>query len=365
MPWSASPTCLRDDATLLLGAAHHRVGSEMLTRLLGALCKSCHAARHWKQKAAASSVMPSSALSRPCRIDQETSTAQGGHNATHLARMHASEGLRLFSSGRWAIAPREIGSALGRASIRWRMVHLIRPPVDVVVSAYLYHLNTSESWAHVVDPPWYSRMRLAPPLPRGYTYREMLRTLDGTGRRTAGVLLQAQHSLRLLAEMVAVAEQCAAQPMQRCTNIWLDAFLHDFDAAATTLLRALGVVPSSASSSSSSSSAAATAHTSTTTTTHELPLLLLLLPVLRRAAKLSASKQRASAHGARECSLCCVWGGGMRTCLRARAIHANDLSRISSQKLCADSLSQSPAARTRKYEPSCSQHSRPRSTHRC
>ena len=241
-----------DPATLILGGAHHRVGSEMLTRTLGALCKACFPVRRWKQ-------------SGPYVIDAETSSRQhGATNISAILQRYRKDGLRLLTSGRWSIAPSKLARTLDGAAVHWRMVHLIRPPQDAVLSAYLYHLNTSEPWALVVDPPWYSRMGLSPQLPVGLCYQQQLRRLNSS----AGIRLQAQHSLRLLAQMVAVAEQCDALPA--CTNVWLDDFEADFDTAAASLLRALGV---------------------------ERRLIAgRLLPTLRRAGKLSDAKRRASAH---------------------------------------------------------------------
>ena len=74
-------------------------------------------------------------------------------------------------------------------------------------------------------------------LPPGSSFRSHLRSLD----QRAGVLLQARHSLRLVAQMVAVAEDCADLP-QHCTNLWLGAFSSDFDRAVRALLRGLGLV---------------------------------------------------------------------------------------------------------------------------
>ena len=84
-----SSSLLPSRPPLLLAAAHHRVGSEMLTRLLRALCR-----RH--QRFAPHQVR--------CLIDAETSSGQQGHvNESALARLFDRHGLRLFSSGRWSL----------------------------------------------------------------------------------------------------------------------------------------------------------------------------------------------------------------------------------------------------------------------
>ena len=238
---------------LLLAGAHHRGGSEMLTRMMGALCKSEFKVRRWKSG------------SQTCVIDAETSRAQHGVNASAISSLH-TRGVRLFSSGRWSIAPSELHAVLGAASSSWRFVHLVRPPLELIVSSYLYHLTTSEPWAHVRDPPWARRMGLTPPLPAGATFSSHLRTLN----RTAGVLLQTQHSMRLIASMVSVAEDCASHHVRaHCTSLWLHSFLFDFDAAAIAMLSALGIHPS------------------------RHPALLL---PLRRAGKLSDAQAKASQH---------------------------------------------------------------------
>jgi len=122
------------------------------------------------------------------------------------------------------------------------MAHLVRPPLQTVLSAFSYHVVTRERWVHDRDPRWYARMGLWPPLPAGGSFASHLRGLD----RTTGVLLQAQHSRRLLAAMVAVAEACAAAGPPRCYNFGLEAFMSDFEATARAFVLALGVGASAA-----------------------------------------------------------------------------------------------------------------------
>ena len=243
---------------LLLAGAHHRGGSEMLTRVMDSLCQKCYGARRRRRPSSAS----------PCLVDVEVGSRRpGSFNATSIARLYES-GIRLISSGQWAIQPAELAAALG--AVPWRMVHLIRPPRDVIVSSYFYHLGTSEPWALEREPPWYGRMGLQPPLPAGYTFRRHLNKIP----LPSGVLLQAQHSMRSLAAMAAVAEGCAQLP-QRCTNLWLEGFHCDFDSAARAMLASLGC-----------RGAAPTA------APHPSPLLA----AVRQAASLSAAQRTASAH---------------------------------------------------------------------
>ena len=109
---------------LLLAAAHHRVGSEMLTRLLKVLCKAEPRFRMMRGTQA-------------CILDAETSSSQpAAFAASDLAHLHRVRGLQLFSSGRWSIRPSLI--AKEQAIPRWRMIHIVRPPFEVVASSYLY-----------------------------------------------------------------------------------------------------------------------------------------------------------------------------------------------------------------------------------
>ena len=254
---------------LLLAGAHHRGGSEMLTRMLGALCKKLYGVSRWKphSPSLAQQLLSLDAATRPppaCLVDVETSAAQSGLNSSAIAALYY-RGVRLLSSGRWSLSPLEMDRVLGSAGVPYRFVHIVRSPMEVTVSSYLYHLTTTEPWAHVRDPPWAKRMNLRPPLPAAHSFSSHLNSLN----RSEGVALQAQHSLRLVASMVAVAEQCARVPMQRCTNLPLGSFLSNFDSAARQLLDSLGV-PSAR-------------HAG-------------LLPVLRRVGKLSEAQARASSH---------------------------------------------------------------------
>ena len=226
-------------AQLVVAGAHHRTGSEMLTRVMGVLCKRCCAdgrgrrVARWKAAPASASASVSAAAAvdgAPCQVDSRARWEARTVNASYAA------GLRLLSSGAWDLAPSELARALPNAP--WRMVHLVRDPFDAVVSAYHYHQTTDEPWVHEPSPAWHRRMGLRPPLPSGAstTFAQQLRALD----RATGVVLQAQQSRRTLATMVAVAEACAPP---RCTNLRLDDFQRDFDAAASALLRALGARP--------------------------------------------------------------------------------------------------------------------------
>lgn len=255
---------------LLVAGAHHRVGSELLTRLLRVVCRAVA-----RRKSA-------------CVIDAETSALQPTPlNASALVALHARRGVRLVSSGRWSLALSDVDAHLAAAGIPWRFVHFVRPPLEVVVSSYLYHLSTTEPWAHVRSPPWAWRMHLQPPIAHGYSYVDHLNTLN----RTVGVQLQAQHSLRLIAAMVAVAEDCASRsptvitPSARgrritCTNLWLEGFSTDFDRAARAFLSALGLAH------------AATDEAQQQEAEHTRPLLA----SLRRAGHLSEGKARTSRH---------------------------------------------------------------------
>jgi len=220
--WMSAPadSCLLPP--LVLAGAHHRSGSEMLTRMMGALCKRCFELRHWKRARAL------------CAIDADVGLRSAPFpNVSALLAAH-SAGLRLLSSGHWTL-PLQGFDGLVDGTSTWRMVHLVRAPLGLVISAYHYHQTTNEPWALEAGPRWYARMGLAPPLPLGMSFAEQLRRLNSS----AGIQLQAQHSLRLLSEMVAVAEACRSRPAH-CTNLWLEDVARGFDAGATALLRAIG-----------------------------------------------------------------------------------------------------------------------------
>ena len=253
----------------------------MLTRLLRALCR-----RH--QRFAPHQVR--------CLIDAETSSGQQGHvNESALARLFDMHGLRLFSSGRWSLRPMELSQAIDGTRGSFRMVHLIRPPLEVVVSSYLYHLTTAEPWAHVRNPAW--AIYLHPPLPPGASFATHLQSLS----RQDGVLFQAQHSLRLIAQMVALAEACARWKPPKCTNIWLGAFASDFDLAAQSVLRALGLWTDRWTDGGKQRWAGLqdrdgrTSHHATGDKSEQNDMRV-LLSALRRAAFLSPSKRKHSPH---------------------------------------------------------------------
>lgn len=223
-------------AQLVVAGAHHRTGSEMLTRVMGVLCKRCvtdgrgRRVARWKAAPSSAAAVGASVDGAPCQVDSRARWEARTINTSYAA------GLRLLSSGAWELAPSELPRALPNAP--WRIVHLVRDPFDAVVSAYHYHQITDEPWVHEPSPAWHRRMGLRPSLPIGAstTFAEQLRGLD----RATGVVLQAQQSRRTLATMVAVAEACEPP---RCTNLRLEAFQRDFDGAASALLSALGARP--------------------------------------------------------------------------------------------------------------------------
>ena len=253
-------SCDLGAGALILAGAHHRSGSEMLTRMMGALCKRCYSVRRWKRQ---DSPIVDPSEHSPCKVDVDVGPQSPLGNASALVDAHMA-GLRLVSSGQWTLSPSQLEAQMSVARVHWRMVHLVRAPIDLIISAFYYHQTTDEPWALESDPKWYVRMGLSPPLPTGLSFSEHLRQLNAT----AGVLLQAQHSMRLLAQMAAVAEACTASP-EHCTNIWLKAFTTDFDRAASRLLSAIG--------------APAARHAD-------------LLSVLRRAGHLSSTQRQASKH---------------------------------------------------------------------
>ena len=182
------------NGALLLAGAHHRVGSELLTRLMDALCRRC-SGRGERSRRRGRRGMPAPVLPPLCVTDASTSRKRAvngrADDVWNVSRLAGAQGLRLFGSGQWAIPLRQLSSALVAAGRTFRMVHLIRDPFALVVSAYFYHRECEEPWALERDPKWYSRASLTPPLPPGRTYQAQLLRLNATD----GVILQAQHSL--------------------------------------------------------------------------------------------------------------------------------------------------------------------------
>jgi len=207
MQLSANASCFERPEQLLIGGAHHRTGSELLSRLMGVICKHCLYQSHWKR---GSSV---------CHVG--TDGEEDVERAVPALQAAYSQGLRLLSSGRWALDPTEL--SMVEKGLPWKMVHFIRDPVDAIVSAYMYHLVTAEEWVRLANPSWYDRMGLRPPLPEGSTFAMQLKALD----MQSGLALQATLSLRYLAGMTAVAERCARLP-ERCTNLPLKRFEDGF-----------------------------------------------------------------------------------------------------------------------------------------
>lgn len=241
----ARQPCFTEPDHLVLAGAHHRTGSEMLTRVMGALCKRCWRVSRWKvgptaPPGAAAAVeaardlqggAPPQPPPSPCQVDTESPLP------ARLNASYSNAGLRLLSSGAWLLDPAVLPRALPPHAA-WRMVHLVRDPLDTALSAYHYHQTTDEPWVHVPGPAvrrrpcsrpplpsrptladahvwcvrlvslpsqWHTKMGLRPALasPK-QTFAQQLRALD----RPTGAVLQAQHSLRGAAAMVAVAERC-------------------------------------------------------------------------------------------------------------------------------------------------------------
>lgn len=222
----AAPCWGLEPSTLVIAGAHHRAGSELLTRIMGALCKRCFNLKRWKTDYAPGA---------RCAIDVNVgiNAHDDQFNSSSLIAAY-SHGLRLISTGHWKLPLNELEAALRAAGVPWKMVHVVRQPIDLVLSAYYYHQVSSEPWALEVDPPWYKRMGLQPSLHPGLSFCSQLRSLHPS----VGVVLQAQHSMRLLAEMTASAEACAARPM-RCANVWLETLIDDLDSGLKQVLSAI------------------------------------------------------------------------------------------------------------------------------
>ena len=181
----ANSPCFRP-STLALAGAHHRTGSEMLTRIMGSLCKRCWGLRRWKSHQPDRPPAGQPDRRSPCEVD---GSVPWDVSAAHLNASYAA-GLRLLSSGAWELDPARLPRALPPA-VLWRMVHLVRDPLETVLSAYHYHQVTAEPWVHVPGPAWHRRMGLRPALAsRNQSFAQQLRSLD----RAQGVALQAQPS---------------------------------------------------------------------------------------------------------------------------------------------------------------------------
>ena len=124
----ASPCWGLEPSTLVIAGAHHRAGSELLTRIMGALCKRCFNLKRWKTDYAPGA---------RCAIDVNVGihAHDDQFNSSSLIAAY-SHGLRLISTGHWKLPLNELEAALRAAGVPWKMVHVVRQPIGLVLSAY-------------------------------------------------------------------------------------------------------------------------------------------------------------------------------------------------------------------------------------
>ena len=91
----SGPSCFTNRSMLILGGAHHRTGSELLSRCMSAVCKHCFGVAHWKNKAVSAR--------QPCRVGTDGEALVERSTAAILSSY--MKGLRLLSSGRWILSP--------------------------------------------------------------------------------------------------------------------------------------------------------------------------------------------------------------------------------------------------------------------
>ena len=107
----------------------------------------------------------------------------------------------------------------------YRFIHVMRDPLEMVISAYQYHLNTTESWAHRRQSRW-----------NGTTYVKYLRSLP----LRQGLIAEVQRSFHdSLKSMPNLYNRTAAHP---CTlNLHLEDFAHDYTRTTRRLWDLLGI----------------------------------------------------------------------------------------------------------------------------
>ena len=107
----------------------------------------------------------------------------------------------------------------------YRFIHVMRDPLEMVISAYQYHLNTTESWAHRRQSRW-----------NGTTYVQYLRSLP----LRQGLIAEVQRSFRdSLKSMPSLYNRTAAHP---CTlNLHLEDFARDYSRTTRRMWDLLGI----------------------------------------------------------------------------------------------------------------------------
>lgn len=107
----------------------------------------------------------------------------------------------------------------------YRFVHAIRDPMEVVLSGYSYHLNTTEKWAHRTQSRW-----------NGTTYVKFLNSLS----LRDGLLAEVQHTRRdSLKTMPRLLNRTAAHP---CTmTVRFEDFARRWDYTLAQLFNQMGV----------------------------------------------------------------------------------------------------------------------------
>lgn len=127
------------------------------------------------------------------------------------------------------------------------VVHFVRDPVALVASAYLYHLNSSESWLHVPGRAWafihkdhVNRARVE----KRETYSEFLNRMA----RGQGVRAEALRSLSDMSSML--NNSLACHKSSYCLQVCLEEFTASSTSFMRTwkhILRHMGYTPTSAS----------------------------------------------------------------------------------------------------------------------
>ncbi len=110
-------------------------------------------------------------------------------------------------------------------AVRFRFVHAIRDPLEVVVSGYMYHLRTTEAWANRPERRY-----------NGSTYRRYL----GAMSVSDGLVAETKHSLRdALKTMPRLLNRTAGRPC--ALTLRLEDFEAGWEAAVSRLFDLIGV----------------------------------------------------------------------------------------------------------------------------
>ena len=200
--------CEAGGAGLVLGGAHHKTGTVLLERLLGMYANEARVPFHkpsWERC--------------PWLGRREAGVCVDEHlSAARLRRFWVPPG----------------GAA---ASLRAPLVHVVREPLETCVSAYQYHLHSSEEWLRVPrkEEETLRNHSLYDSLV-GMSWQQVLRTSSPR----VGILLECRRSVRDQISQQADAFNMTRGDEQRVFTLRMEATEKDYDGTMWALFAFLG-----------------------------------------------------------------------------------------------------------------------------